>query len=81
MQQSNRRDVGESGREPDQLPLSDLCVNGKQVLSENIADLAGLLTAHDAYLLSLKGKTDVVIGGLSGEQRFSWRSPSDGGRP
>ena len=51
-------------------PLSDLCVNGKQVLSESVADLAGLLTAHDAYVLSLKGKTDVVIGGLSGEQRF-----------
>ena len=51
-------------------PLSDLCVNGKQVLSENIADLAGLLVAHDAYVLSLKGKTDVVIGGLTGEQRF-----------
>ena len=51
-------------------PLADLCVNGKQVLTENIADLAGLLVAHDAYVLSLKGKTDVVIGGLSGEQRF-----------
>jgi putative endopeptidase len=51
-------------------PFSDLCVNGKQVLNENIADLAGLLVAHDAYVLSLKGKTDVVIGGLSGEQRF-----------
>jgi putative endopeptidase len=51
-------------------PLSDLCVNGQQVLTENIADLAGLLTAHDAYVLSLKGKTDVVIGGLTGEQRF-----------
>jgi len=51
-------------------PLSDLCVNGKQVLNENVADLAGLLVAHDAYVLSLKGKTDVVIGGLSGEQRF-----------
>jgi putative endopeptidase len=51
-------------------PLSDLCVNGKQVLNENIADLAGLLVAHDAYVLSLKGMTDVVIGGLSGEQRF-----------
>jgi len=51
-------------------PFSDLCLNGKQVLSENIADLAGLLTAHDAYLLSLKGKTDVVINGLTGEQRF-----------
>jgi putative endopeptidase len=51
-------------------PLSDLCVNGKQVLSENIADLTGLLVAHDAYVLSLKGKTDVVINGLSGDQRF-----------
>ena len=51
-------------------PFSDRCVNGKQVLSENIADLAGLLTAHDAYVLSLKGKTDIVVGGLSGEQRF-----------
>jgi predicted metalloendopeptidase len=51
-------------------PLADLCVNGKQVLNENIADLAGLLVAHDAYLLSLKGKTDVVISGLTGEQRF-----------
>jgi predicted metalloendopeptidase len=51
-------------------PLPDLCVNGKQVLSENIADIAGLLVAHDAYLLSLKGKSDTIIGGLSGEQRF-----------
>lgn len=51
-------------------PLSDLCVNGKQVLSENIADLAGLQVAHDAYIMSLKGKTDAVRGGLSGEQRF-----------
>ncbi|PYX68192.1 MAG: hypothetical protein DMG78_25865 [Acidobacteria bacterium] len=51
-------------------PLPDLCVSGRQVLTENIADLAGLLTAHDAYVLSLKGKTDVVIHGLTGEQRF-----------
>jgi predicted metalloendopeptidase len=51
-------------------PLTDICVNGKQVLTENIADLAGLLTAHDAYVLSLKGKADVVINGLTGEQRF-----------
>lgn len=64
-------------------PLSDLCVNGKQVLGESIADLAGLLTAHDAYLLSLKGKADVVIGGLTGEQRFflafaqRWRKTQD----
>ncbi len=51
-------------------PFSDLCVQGRQVLNENVADLAGLLVAHDAYVLSLQGKTDVVIGGLSGEQRF-----------
>ena len=51
-------------------PLPDLCVNGKQVLSENVADLAGLLVAHDAYVLSLKGNQDSVISGLSGEQRF-----------
>jgi predicted metalloendopeptidase len=51
-------------------PGPDLCVNGKQVLNENIADLAGLLVAHDAYILSLKGNTDKVINGLTGEQRF-----------
>ena len=64
-------------------PLSGLCVNGKQVLTENIADLAGLLVAHDAYVLSLKGKTDTVIDGLTGEQRFflafaqRWRKAQD----
>ena len=51
-------------------PFADLCVNGKQVLTESIADQAGLLVAHDAYILSLKGKTDAVIDGLTGEQRF-----------
>jgi len=47
-----------------------VCLNGKQILTESVADLAGLLVAHDAYLLSLKGKPDAVIDGLSGEQRF-----------
>jgi putative endopeptidase len=51
-------------------PFADVCVNGKQVLTESIADQAGLLAAHDAYILSLKGRPDVVIGGLTGEQRF-----------
>jgi predicted metalloendopeptidase len=51
-------------------PFRGLCVNGKQVMSESIADLAGLRVAHDAYILSLKGKADVTIGGLTGEQRF-----------
>ena len=51
-------------------PQPDLCVNGKQVLNENISDLAGLAVAHDAYILSLKGKADKVINGMTGEQRF-----------
>jgi len=51
-------------------PFADLCVKGKQVLGESVADLAGLLVAHEAYVLSLKGKPDVEINGLSGEQRF-----------
>ncbi len=64
-------------------PLADVCLNGQQVLTENIADLAGLLVAHDAYLLSLRGKPDVTIGGMSGEQRFflayaqRWRKLQD----
>jgi putative endopeptidase len=51
-------------------PFPDLCVNGKRVLTENIADLTGLEVAHDAYTLSLKNKPDTVIDGLKGEQRF-----------
>jgi predicted metalloendopeptidase len=51
-------------------PFPDLCVNGKQVLTESAADQAGLLAAHDAYILSLKGQPDIVINGLTGEQRF-----------
>jgi predicted metalloendopeptidase len=51
-------------------PFPDACINGKQVLNESIADLAGLQVAHDAYILSLHGKSDVVIDGLTGEQRF-----------
>ncbi len=61
-------------------PFPDLAVNGKQTLSENIADVAGLLAAYDAYHLSLGGKTDAVKDGFTGDQRFfisfgqSWRS-------
>lgn len=51
-------------------PESGFCVNGKLVLSENIADLTGLVVAHDAYLLALNGKPDAIKEGLSGEQRF-----------
>ena len=37
-------------------PFPDLHVNGKLTLSENIADVAGLAAAYDAYRLSLGGK-------------------------
>jgi predicted metalloendopeptidase len=61
-------------------PFADLAVNGKQTLSENIADLAGLGAAYDGYLLSLHGKTPAAVAGFSGDQQFflsfaqSWRT-------
>jgi predicted metalloendopeptidase len=61
-------------------PFPDLAVNGKQTLSENIADVAGLLAAYDAYRLSLGGKPDETKDGFTGDQRFfisygqSWRA-------
>ena len=51
-------------------PFPDLAVKGKQTLSENIADVAGLAAAHDAYMLSLHGKPAPAIDGLTGDQRF-----------
>jgi len=60
-------------------PFPDLAVNGHQTLSENIADLAGLAVAYDAYHLSLQGKGDRVVDRLTGDHRFfisfaqSWR--------
>lgn len=51
-------------------PQSGLCLNGKQVEGESVGDLVGLQVAHDAYLRALGGKPDVVINGLTGEQRF-----------
>lgn len=51
-------------------PFWDLAVNGAQTLSENIADIAGLLAAYDAYKSSLGGKPDAVEHGFTGDQRF-----------
>ncbi len=61
-------------------PLPGLHINGEQTLGENIADLAGLEVAHEAYVKSLGGKPAPVLEGLSGDQRFflafaqSWRT-------
>jgi len=51
-------------------PLPGEHVNGKLTLGENIADLAGLMVAYDAYHASLNGKEAPVIDGTSGDQRF-----------
>ena len=51
-------------------PLPGNRVNGKLTLGENIADIAGLQIAYDAWKLSLGGKPAPVIDGMTGEQRF-----------
>jgi putative endopeptidase len=51
-------------------PFPDLAVNGKLTLGENIADLAGLAAAYDAYRRSLGGKQSPVVQGFTGDQQF-----------
>ncbi len=51
-------------------PLPGLRVNGRLTLGENIADVAGLAAAYDAYRASLGGKEPPVIDGFTGDQRF-----------
>lgn len=61
-------------------PFPDVAVNGKQTLSENIADVAGLSVAYDAWRLTLNGQPARGAGGFTGEQLFflsfaqSWRT-------
>jgi predicted metalloendopeptidase len=60
-------------------PLPGLHVNGRQTLGENIADVAGLAAAYDAYHLALHGKEASQTQGFTGDQQFflsyaqSWR--------
>lgn len=51
-------------------PLPGKRINGKLSLGENIADIAGLNIAWDAYQMSLKGKPAPLIDGKTGAQRF-----------
>jgi putative endopeptidase len=61
-------------------PLPGQKVNGELTLGENIADLAGLTVAYDAYKISLNGRPAPVLDGFTGDQRFFlgwgqvWRS-------
>jgi len=50
-------------------PFPDLAVNGRQTLSENIADVAGLATAFDAYRASPGAKAPAREG-FTSDQRF-----------
>jgi endothelin-converting enzyme/putative endopeptidase len=50
--------------------LPGLRINGALTLGENIADVAGLQAAYDAYHASLGGREAPVIDGLTGDQRF-----------
>jgi endothelin-converting enzyme/putative endopeptidase len=51
-------------------PFPDVHINGHQTLAENIADVAGVSAAFDAYHASLKGKPAPVVDNLSGDQQF-----------
>ena len=60
-------------------PLPDVHVNGRLTQGENIADLAGLAVAYDAYHLSLHDQPAAMGQGFTGDQLFfisfaqSWR--------
>jgi predicted metalloendopeptidase len=51
-------------------PYPDIAVNGKLTVSENIADVAGLAAAFDAYRIAQGGKEAPAWHGLSGDQQF-----------
>ena len=50
--------------------MPGLHLKGKQVLDENIADLAGLASAYDGYRAAYGGKEAPTVEGLTGDQQF-----------
>jgi putative endopeptidase len=61
-------------------PLPDLHLNGQLTLSENIADLAGLAAAYDAYRQAAQAQQSSGPDGFNSDQEFfisyaqSWRT-------
>ncbi len=51
-------------------PFPGVHIKGKQTLGENIADVAGLAAAFDAFHTSLKGQSAPNISGFSPDQQF-----------
>lgn len=51
-------------------PFPDLAINGQQTLAENIADVAGLAAAYDAYRMASGGHEGAQKQGLNGDQQF-----------
>ena len=51
-------------------PLPGMHVQGKLTMGENVADLAGVTVAYDAYKASLGGSDAPVLAGMTGDQRF-----------
>ncbi len=51
-------------------PFPDLHLKGRQTLGENIADVAGLAAAYDAFHASLRNQSAPRINGLSPDQQF-----------
>ena len=61
-------------------PFNDLAVNGQLTLGENLADLAGLAAAYDAYRAAAAGRPESADATFTGDQLFflsfaqSWRN-------
>jgi putative endopeptidase len=50
--------------------LDSLHINGKATLGENMADMAGILIAYDAFQKTSQAKNKKTISGLTADQRF-----------